>query len=153
MPDWVTVFIFRNNFIPSPGPTSSVRPVITIHLLSPEQQPENIPPEIRPVAAGTSAENVLPTVEQTEIPPLSGVEALVKEQPLTEENMEVHHHSHAHGKKNWKFYFWEFLMLFLAVFCGFLAEYQLEHVVEHQREKQYIESLLADLKSHQEVLS
>ena len=64
------------------------------------------------------------------------------------ENMEVHHHTHAsHGKKTWKDYFWEFLMLFLAVFCGFLAEYQLEHVVEHNREKQYIESMIADLKA------
>ena len=44
-------------------------------------------------------------------------------------------------------------MLFLAVFCGFLAEYQLEHVIEHQREKQYIQSLVADLKSDQQVLS
>ncbi len=62
------------------------------------------------------------------------------------DNMEVHHHSHAgHGKKNWKSYFWEFLMLFLAVFCGFLAEYQLEHTIEHQREKKYIQSLNSDL--------
>jgi hypothetical protein len=69
-------------------------------------------------------------------------------------DMEVHHHTHpGHHKKNWKSYFWEFLMLFLAVFCGFLAEYQLEHVIEHQREKQYIESLVADLKSDQEVLA
>ena len=71
--------------------------------------------------------------------------------------MEVHHHAHdpaaPHHKKNWKSYFWEFLMLFLAVFCGFLAEYKLEHVIEHQREKQYIESLIADLKSDQDVLS
>jgi hypothetical protein len=68
--------------------------------------------------------------------------------------MEVHHHTHPHhGKKTWKDYFWEFLMLFLAVFCGFLAEYQLEHVIEHQREKQYIESLVADLKGDQEVLA
>jgi hypothetical protein len=38
----------------------------------------------------------------------------------TEEDMEVHHHTlPPHGKKNWKDYFWEFLMLFLAVFCGF----------------------------------
>ena len=55
--------------------------------------------------------------------------------------MEVHHHAHnpaePHHKKNWKSYFWEFLMLFLAVFCGFLAEYQLEHTIEHQREKEY----------------
>ncbi len=61
--------------------------------------------------------------------------------------MEVHHHTHSsHGKKNWKTYFWEFLMLFLAVFCGFLAEYQLEHMIEHQREKKYAVSLLEDLK-------
>jgi hypothetical protein len=60
--------------------------------------------------------------------------------------MEVHHHSHAHGKKNWKAYFWEFLMLFLAVFCGFLAEYQLEHKIEKDREKQYMQSMLKDLE-------
>ncbi len=59
--------------------------------------------------------------------------------------MEVHAHSHSHGKKNWKNYFWEFLMLFLAVFCGFLAENQREHYVELQREKQFIKTLLQDL--------
>ena len=61
--------------------------------------------------------------------------------------MEVHAHTHAHGKKNWKAYFWEFLMLFLAVFCGFLAEYQLEHKIERDREKQYVQSLMNDLKT------
>ena len=61
--------------------------------------------------------------------------------------MEVHTHPHEHGKKNWKQYFWEFLMLFLAVFCGFLAENFREHQVEHQREKQYMITLLEDLRS------
>jgi len=64
--------------------------------------------------------------------------------------MEVHHQSHpASGgtRKKWTHYFWEFLMLFLAVFCGFLAEYKLEHTIEHQREKQYIHSLVGDVKS------
>ena len=66
----------------------------------------------------------------------------------TAENMEVHHHTHHdHGKRNWKSYFWEFLMLFLAVFCGFLAEYQLEHVIENQREKKFIKSLVSDLEA------
>ena len=37
-------------------------------------------------------------------------------------------------------------MLFLAVFCGFLAEWQLERKIEHQREKQFIHSLIEDLK-------
>ncbi len=64
------------------------------------------------------------------------------------ENMEVHHHAHdSHGKKTWKNYFWEFLMLFLAVFCGFLAEWELEHVIEHSREKEYMESMVADIKT------
>jgi len=53
------------------------------------------------------------------------------------ELMEVHHHAHHdHGKKNWKSYFWEFLMLFLAVFVGFMAEYQLEHKIEKDRKVQ-----------------
>jgi hypothetical protein len=60
--------------------------------------------------------------------------------------MEVHQHAHHEGKKSWKAYFWEFLMLFLAVFCGFLAENQREHMVERQREKQYIRSLVKDVQ-------
>jgi len=59
--------------------------------------------------------------------------------------MEVHAHTHT-ARKKWTHYFWEFLMLFFAVFCGFLAENQREHFVEHQREKKYMQSLLADLK-------
>ena len=61
--------------------------------------------------------------------------------------MEVHAHTPAHGKKNWKAYFWEFLMLFLAVFCGFLAEYQLEHKIEKDKEKQFIRSMINDLEA------
>ncbi len=104
--------------------------------ISPEPPAQPIPE-----TSNTPEENVLPGSKLTE----SG---------NTEDNMEVHHHSHAaHGKKNWKDYFWEFFMLFLAVFCGFLAEYQLEHVIEHQREKQYLQSLIADLKNDQQILS
>ena len=69
------------------------------------------------------------------------------EEPITEQEMEVHHHAHpSHGKKTWKEYFWEFLMLFLAVFCGFLAEYQLEHKIERDREKRFIQTFIEDLK-------
>ena len=60
--------------------------------------------------------------------------------------MEVHHHSHSERKK-WTHYFWEFLMLFLAVFCGFLAENLREHFVEKKREKEYIRSMIEDLKT------
>ena len=60
--------------------------------------------------------------------------------------MEVHHHTHSKRKK-WTHYLWQFLMLFLAVFCGFLAEYQLEHKIEKDREKQFIQTMVADLRS------
>jgi hypothetical protein len=59
--------------------------------------------------------------------------------------MEVHHHSHTERKK-WTHYFFEFLMLFLAVFAGFLAENWREHIVERKREKEYIRSMIEDLK-------
>jgi hypothetical protein len=69
---------------------------------------------------------------------------IIKPEP---QNMEVHHHPHSHGKKNFKTYLWEFLMLFLAVFCGFLAEYYLEHRIEKERGTQFIESFYEDLKT------
>ena len=59
--------------------------------------------------------------------------------------MEVHHHAHT-SRKKWTHYFWEFLMLFLAVFCGFLAENQREHMIENKREKQFVASLINDLR-------
>jgi len=59
--------------------------------------------------------------------------------------MEVHAHTHT-PRKRLIHYFWEFLMLFLAVFAGFLAENQREHFIENNRERQYIASLIDDLK-------
>ena len=61
--------------------------------------------------------------------------------------MEVHAHSHTERKK-WKHYFWEFLMLFIAVFCGFLAEYQLEHKIERDRARQFLQSMLVDVRTN-----
>jgi hypothetical protein len=60
--------------------------------------------------------------------------------------MEVHAHTHTERKK-WTHYFWEFFMLFLAVTLGFIVENQREHYVEHQREKQFIQSLINDIKA------
>jgi hypothetical protein len=60
--------------------------------------------------------------------------------------MDIHHHAPHEGKKSWKSYFWEFLMLFLAVFCGFLAEYQLEHTIEKERAKELAASFYNELK-------
>jgi hypothetical protein len=99
---------------------------------SPQQEPQLNPP---------STDELIADAEQP---------TTYNSQLTTPNDMEVHHHAHdpsaPHHKKNWKSYFWEFLMLFLAVFCGFLAEYQLEHKIERDREKQYIRSLIQDLK-------
>jgi hypothetical protein len=59
--------------------------------------------------------------------------------------MEVHHHTHTERKK-WFHYLWEFFMLFFAVTLGFFVENLREHHLESIREKQYIRSLLSDLK-------
>jgi len=73
--------------------------------------------------------------------------------------MEVHAHPHTpdpeghRGRKKWTHYFWEFIMLFLAVFCGFLAEYQLEHKIEKNREKQFMVSMIEDLKADASAIS
>ena len=61
--------------------------------------------------------------------------------------MEVHQHAHQEGKKSWKSYFWEFLMLFLAVFCGFLAESFRETIVNKEKAQHYIQNMVADLKA------
>ena len=91
-----------------------------------------------------STEESFVTAETSDLP--TGQASIIIPPP-DKQDMEVHHHAHAsHGKKNWKTYFWEFLMLFLAVFCGFLAEYQLEHKIEKDREVQFIKSLTIDLQ-------
>ena len=65
--------------------------------------------------------------------------------------MEVHHHPNVE-KKNFKEYFLEFLMIFLAVTMGFFAESIREHLADHSKEKQYIKSMIADLKNDTAML-
>ncbi|HXS56200.1 MAG TPA: hypothetical protein VN726_08735 [Hanamia sp.] len=80
-----------------------------------------------------------------EIIPINETEIIVPNQQI--ENMEVHHHAHHEGKKSWKSYAWEFLMLFFAVFCGFLAQNFLEHRLEKERGNQYVRSMIEDIVS------
>ena len=69
--------------------------------------------------------------------------------------MEVHHHpkvdSHLHGKKNFKEYFLEFLMIFLAVTLGFFAENVREHFEDKKVTHQYLESLQLELLHNKTV--
>ena len=49
--------------------------------------------------------------------------------------------------KSTRHYFFEFIMMFLAVFAGFLADNWREQMQEHKREKEFIHSIVEDLKS------
>ena len=61
--------------------------------------------------------------------------------------MEVHHHPDLHHKrKQFKEYFLEFLMIFLAVTMGFFAESYRENLLNREKENQFMESLVEDLK-------
>ncbi len=97
-------------------------------------------PQEPPLNHPSSDEPIVPVTDKSDIRnPTSDIQ-----------DMEVHHHAHdpaaPHHKKNWKSYFWEFIMLFLAVFCGFLAEYQLEHKIERDRAKKYMYDMVENLK-------
>lgn len=60
--------------------------------------------------------------------------------------MEVHH-SHHRGRKNFKEYLFEFFMIFLAVTAGFFAETIRESITNKEHEKEYIHSMIGDLKT------
>lgn len=60
--------------------------------------------------------------------------------------MEVHHHPEV-GKKNFKEYLLEGLMIFIAVTLGFFAESLREHINERSKEGDYIVSLAQDLRT------
>ncbi|MDE3142546.1 MAG: hypothetical protein KGL19_00230 [Bacteroidota bacterium] len=60
--------------------------------------------------------------------------------------MEVHHHPQVE-KKSFKEYFLEFLMIFLAVTMGFFAENYREHLAEVNKENDYIQTFIEDLKT------
>lgn len=61
--------------------------------------------------------------------------------------METHAHElHKVPGHGWKHYLLEFFMLFLAVFLGFVAENIRENIAEQHREKEFMTSLLSDLK-------
>lgn len=87
-----------------------------------------------------------------EITPTTDTDAINPNQET--ENMEVHKHPHhVTHKKKWGEYLLEFLMLFLAVFLGFLAENIREHKVERERETEYIETMISDLKEDTTLLN
>ena len=66
--------------------------------------------------------------------------------------MEVHHPHHPTHKKKWVEYLLEFFMLFLAVTLGFFAENIREHMAEKELEKEYMISMLEDLRSDTPIL-
>jgi len=63
-------------------------------------------------------------------------------------DMEVHHHPDLHHKrKKAKEYFLEFFMIFLAVTLGFFAESLRESISDSNKEHEYMQSLLNDMRT------
>lgn len=68
--------------------------------------------------------------------------------------MEVHHHPQMeHRPKPWKEYLLEFLMIFLAVSLGFFAESLRENIGDREKERDYISSLISNLKQDSLLLN
>lgn len=61
--------------------------------------------------------------------------------------MEIHHHPHlGHKAKPWKEYLLEGLMIFIAVTLGFFAEGFREQINNHEKEREYMITMLEDLR-------
>jgi len=75
------------------------------------------------------------------------------EQNQTSQNMEPHIHPHIHHEKKWKDYLLEFIMIFLAVTLSFFAESYREHILNQAKEKDYMKSMLVDLRNDSAQLS
>ena len=102
---------------------------------------ENLGEEIFNNPTNTQTENLSDEVVSTD-----EMETVITK--LETENMEVHRHPHhVMHKKKWGEYIVEFFMLFLAVFLGFVAENYREHEAEKKRAKEYVMSMVQDLKS------
>ncbi len=82
------------------------------------------------------------TNNESEIPSDIKIPIVESENRLTRK----HHLFNSFGK-NIRHYFFEFVMMFLAVFCGFLADNWREQLQEHKREKEFIYSIVEDIKS------
>jgi hypothetical protein len=60
--------------------------------------------------------------------------------------MEIPYQIHVHHDKRPKDYLFDFLMLFIAVTLGFFVENTREHLSRNKKEKEYIRSMIQDLK-------
>lgn len=60
--------------------------------------------------------------------------------------MEIPYQIHVHHNKKLKDYLFDFFMLFFAVTLGFFVENTRENISKHQKEKQYMKSMIQDLK-------
>ncbi|MEO6131340.1 MAG: hypothetical protein ABIQ02_05800 [Saprospiraceae bacterium] len=102
---------------------------------------DNVGEKISENPVNTKSENI-----SNEIIPIDEIDNVAPKQET--ENMEEHYHPDLHHKpKPGKEYLLEFLMIFLAVTMGFFAESFREHLTERTKEREFIKSMIEDLKS------
>jgi hypothetical protein len=94
-------------------------------------------------------ENELENIEIKEEINIESVEELsvdTEESLDNKQNMEIHPPHLNHHKRKFKDYIFEFLMLFIAVTAGFYMENIREYRIERHKEKEYIASMIKDIK-------
>jgi hypothetical protein len=85
--------------------------------------------------------------QETENESLDQLNENIKEPEKTTNDMETYHPHKIHHDKKFKDYIFEFLMLFLAITGGFFMENMRESYMERHKEKEYIGSLINDIKN------
>lgn len=101
----------------------------------PNSLPVTSPPALSPVANEDSGS----ASAVTQAAQLAGLHPSVKQQ----ENRGPENYP----RKRWRDYLFEFFMLFLAITLGFFVENKREDISDNRKEKNYIRSLVEDLRS------
>jgi hypothetical protein len=105
---------------------------------------ENIPLPGEPAAANAPQ----PSETAKTNPPRQNNGPLDPDQPLSTDNMEVHHHPQlSHKHKPWKEYLLEGLMIFIAVMLGFISENIREEINNKRHVRELTSQLVQDLKA------
>src|ERR1700688_3117384 len=90
----------------------------------------------------------IPTNSQSEnrsdeIIPTTDTDTITQNQEI--ENMEVHHHPDLHHKKK-RIFCWILIFIFLGETVDFFAESLREHIGDNSKQKEYLTSMVAELK-------
>jgi hypothetical protein len=140
---WLDNSPVRSTLLPNPQNDSGVYPTYFFRLIINIRCIiiiiASIRMEVQDKIDEPTAPDVLPSPEPA-------AETLLEPQPITPQQMEVHHHPNVE-KKTFKDYLLEGLMIFIAVMLGFFAENAREHFGDQSKEREYVVSIRHDMQA------